>query len=87
MAGYPMAKNLRARIPEGDTLVIHDRNTEATSKFIHEIGIAAANVGADRKGQGIEVVNTPREVAEKSVSAASFPNRKVHVMSVSMFYR
>ena len=67
-----MAKNLRARIPEGDTLVIHDRNTEATSKFIQEIGIAAASVRAGRKGQGIEVVNTPRELAEKSVSAAFY---------------
>lgn len=59
-----MAKNLRARMPEGDTLVICDRNTEATSKFIEEV--------ADRKGQGIEVVNTPRELAERSVSAALY---------------
>lgn len=65
-----MAKNLRARMPEGDTLMICDRNAEATSKFIAEVGIAAASVGADRKGQGIEIVNTPRELAEKSVSVA-----------------
>lgn len=67
-----MARNLRARIPEGDTLVIHDRNTEATSKFIEEVGIEATSVGTDRKGPGIEVVNTPRELAEKSVSAVFY---------------
>lgn len=74
-----MAKNLRARMPEGDTLLIHDRNTEATSKFIEEVGIAAASVGADRKGQGIEIVNTPRALAEKSVSAAFYLLNRLQV--------
>lgn len=67
-----MAKNLRARMPEGDTLLIHDRNTDATSKFMEEVGTAAASIGVNWKGQGIEIVNTPRELAEKSVSAAIY---------------
>lgn len=64
-----MAKNLRAKIPPTDTLVIHDRNTEATSKFVQEIGMAASSPDAEGKGMGIEVVNSPRAVAEKAVSA------------------
>lgn len=51
-----MAKNLRAKIPEGDTLVIHDVNKEASAKFVKEVS------------KGVEVVETPRAVAERSVS-------------------
>lgn len=51
-----MAKNLRAKIPKGDTLVINDVNSEATAKFAEEVGT------------GVEVVGTPREVAQRSVS-------------------
>ena len=54
-----MAKNLRAKIPEGDTLFIHDRNTEATSNFVKEVVT------------GVEVLGTPREVAQKSVSIST----------------
>ncbi len=64
-----MAKNLRAKIPATDTLVVHDRNTEATTKFLQEVGIAASSPDAEGKGMGIEVVSSPRAVAEKSVSA------------------
>ena len=59
IAGFPMAKNLRAKIPAGDTMVVHDRNTEVTDKFVQE-------VGAD-----IEVATTPRGVAEQCVSYVS----------------
>ena len=55
-----MAKNLRASIPSGDTLIVHDRNNDATAKFVQEIGA------------GIEVANSPRAVAEKSVSPSYF---------------
>ena len=56
-----MAKNLRAKIPASDTLVVHDRNHEATAKFVQEVGA------------GIEVTTSPRGVAEKSVSAYCVP--------------
>lgn len=57
-----MAKNLRAKIPQSDKLVICDRNTNATDSFLRE-------VGADTQGDGrVEVVKTPRKVAEQSVS-------------------
>ena len=55
IVGYPMAKNLRAKIPKKDTLLINDRNTEATDKFVQEVG------------DGVVVAKSPREVAEKSV--------------------
>lgn len=61
-AGFPMAKNLRAKIPKTDKLVVCDRNSEATSSFVKEAG--AGSSGA----QEIEVVSTPRKVAEQAVS-------------------
>lgn len=60
-----MAQNLRAKIPSSDTLVIHDRNTEATSKFMQEAG------GAANADKAIDVVGSPRQVAERSVSSSS----------------
>ena len=57
-----MAQNLRAKIPSSDTLVIHDRNTEATTKFMQEARSTA------NEDVGIEVAGSPRAVAEKSVS-------------------
>ncbi|KAK7703506.1 hypothetical protein SLS57_010945 [Botryosphaeria dothidea] len=55
--GYPMAKNLRAKLPKDDTLVIHDVNTNATANFTKEIG-----------QKGVHVAENVREVAEKSSS-------------------
>ena len=55
-----MAKNLRANIPASDTLIIHDRNTEATMNFIQHGG---------GESKGLEVASSPRVVAEQSVSA------------------
>ena len=62
-----MAQNLRAKIPEGDTVVVHDQNAAVTKKFKEEVGIAAAGTGASGKGTGIEIAETSREAAEKSV--------------------
>ena len=77
-SGYPMAKNLRARIPEDDTLVIHDRNTEATTKFVEELGA---------KGDNIQVVGSPRAVAEKSVCEEVCHMPKHLFIMMSMFYQ
>lgn len=52
-----MARNLRAKIPESDTLIIFDTNTATTQKFLSE-GV----------GKNIEVASLPRDVAERSVS-------------------
>ena len=74
-----MAKNLRAKIPEGDILMIYDVNKEATARFVEEVGIAASSTGAKGKGTGIEVADTPREVAEKSVSHSAYHFSSLHV--------
>lgn len=55
-AGYPMARNLRAKIPAEDTLFVHDVNTAATKKFLEE------------HPAGVRVAENVREVAEKAVS-------------------
>lgn len=60
-----MAKNLRAKIPDSDTLIVCDVNKEAAKKFADEVGVAASGTG---KGLGVEIANNSREVAEKSVS-------------------
>jgi 3-hydroxyisobutyrate dehydrogenase len=49
-----MAKNLRAKIQESDTMVIHDVNAKALEKFKSEVG-------------NVEVAKNVREVAEKTV--------------------
>ena len=63
-----MAKNLRAKIPASDTLIIHDRNTEATTNFLE-------HAGGEHKGT--EVASSPRVVAEKSVSAICYLHRLI----------
>lgn len=63
-----MAKNLRAKIPEGDTLVVHDISKEATARFVEQVGT------------GVEVLGTPREVAERSVShSVNDPSSQQHL--------
>jgi len=52
-----MAKNLRTKIPKTDTMVVQDVNPTVTQQFAEEMG-------------NVEVVQTVREVAEKSVRSA-----------------
>ena len=49
-----MAKNLRTKIQDSDTMVIHDVNQAALEKFEKEVGKA-------------EIAKNVREVAEKTV--------------------
>lgn len=64
-----MAKNLRAKIPASDTLIIHDRNNEATSSFMQEVGVARDNPTSNNQMglMGIEIASSPRAVSEKAV--------------------
>jgi hypothetical protein len=55
-AGYPMAKNLRAKIPESDTLTIFDVNSSSADKLVKEATPAK-----------ITIAKGPREVAESAV--------------------
>ena len=66
--GYNMAKNLRAKIPETDTLLIRDVNEESMSRFVKEAREVARSSGAGDDTSEVLVAQTARELAEKSVS-------------------
>lgn len=68
-----MAKNLRAKVPEGDKLMIYDRNEDVTTQFLHQVNNLGCNVGSLRRCNHTEVANTAREVVERSVSPAFYP--------------
>jgi 3-hydroxyisobutyrate dehydrogenase len=62
-----MAKNLRAKIPASDTLIVRDINEDAMKRFVAEAQEAARSTGAGA-GEGlVEIAENAREVAEKSV--------------------
>lgn len=63
-----MALNLTAKIAEADKFVIYDRNTDATAKFADEVRVAASSRGIAENVIKVEIVSSPREVAENSVS-------------------
>ena len=55
--GLPMARNLRAKIPQSSRLVICDVVEAQTHKFL-----------AENKSQGeVQIAATPKEVAEQAV--------------------
>lgn len=53
-----MAVNLRSKIPQSERLVVFDTNRAVSDKLAEQF-------------DGVEVANTAREVAEKSVSQTS----------------
>lgn len=63
-----MAKNLRAKIPATDTLVIRDVNEDAMKRFMEEARETANSAGAAEDTYKVEIAGCAREVAEKSVS-------------------
>lgn len=67
-----MAKNLRAKIPITDTLVIRDVNEDVMKKFVEESKEIAKSSGGNEGTYKVEVADGPREVAEKSVSAVIY---------------
>ncbi|KAJ5756768.1 hypothetical protein N7533_006311 [Penicillium manginii] len=64
--GYNMAKNLRAKIPASDTLIIRDVNKDAMTRFVEESQEIARSSGAGAEVGQVEVAENAREVAEKS---------------------
>jgi len=63
-----MAKNLRAKIPASDTLIVRDINEDAMKRFATEAQEAARSNGAGANEGQVELAENAREVAEKSVS-------------------
>ena len=70
-----MAKNLRAKIPEGDTLTIFDVNSASLEKFSQEA-----------TPSGVVVAKSPREVAEKAVSERCSSTHTGHSCRMSTSY-
>ncbi|KAF2719082.1 hypothetical protein K431DRAFT_287105 [Polychaeton citri CBS 116435] len=67
--GYPMALNLRAKIPKSDTMFIHDVNPTICEKFKQETGNAT-------------IVQGVREVAENSETIFTVLPEPHHVQNV-----
>ena len=63
-----MAKNLRAKIAESDTMLIHDVNPAVTQKFAEEVG-------------KVSIAENVREVAETAVCATTTPIPGQHILS------
>lgn len=62
--GYPMAQNLRSKMPATSILVICDIVESVLDKFTSETS-----------GR-IKIANTPREVSQQSVSYSQFNKKK-----------
>jgi len=58
-----MAKNLRAKIPEADTLTVFDVNQSSLEQFLKEAVPSK-----------VVVAGSPREVVENAVSKNLYPN-------------
>lgn len=63
-----MAKNLRAKIPADDTLVVRDINQDAMKRFVEEAKSDAKDLGAKEGSWKVEIAECARDVADKSVS-------------------
>ncbi|PLB33901.1 putative dehydrogenase [Aspergillus candidus] len=80
--GYHMAKNLRAKIPAADTLVIRDVNEETAARFVEEARKEAQSNGAGEDTAKVLIAQDAREVAEQSsVMITSLPEPQ-HVKHV-----
>lgn len=77
-SGFPMAQNLRRRLPKEDELYVYDTNLAATTKFEGE---ALTEHGV----KSVHVADGPRTVAENSVSVLFF-NDADQVFVMILFY-
>lgn len=60
--GFPMASNLRKKIPKESALYVHDIDTAAVERFVKE---------HDSYGP-VRVLNSAKEITEHSVSRTLF---------------
>ncbi|KAJ5643474.1 Dehydrogenase multihelical [Penicillium longicatenatum] len=80
--GYNMAKNLRAKIPASDTLIVRDVNEAATERFVKEAQEIAQNSGAGADEYKVEIATDAREIAEKSSVVISSLPEPQHLIDV-----
>ncbi|KAK3622578.1 hypothetical protein LTR56_022133 [Elasticomyces elasticus] len=67
--GYPMAMNLRSKIPSSDTMIIHDVNPAVTEQFAKEVG-------------NVTIAESVREVAENGDVVFTVLPEPHHVQNV-----
>ncbi|KAL2827560.1 6-phosphogluconate dehydrogenase [Aspergillus cavernicola] len=80
--GYNMAKNLHAKIPRADTLIVRDVNEESSARFLREAHETAKSASASDSLPNVIVAQNARELAEKSnVIITSLPEPQ-HVKDV-----
>ncbi|KAL5338315.1 6-phosphogluconate dehydrogenase [Aspergillus crustosus] len=80
--GYNMAKNLHAKIPSTDTLLIRDVNEESTARFLREASETTKGSGESNVVPNVIVAHSARDIAEKSnVVLTSLPEPQ-HVKDV-----
>lgn len=58
--GYPMARNLRSKLPAGDTFTVYDVNADSTRQFRDELSAF-----------DVKVAENVKTVVENSVSPSS----------------
>ncbi|TGZ82356.1 hypothetical protein EX30DRAFT_354541 [Ascodesmis nigricans] len=69
--GYPMARNLRSKLPAEDSFTVYDVNAAATEEFRNEL-----------KGFEVEVAKDVKAVVEKSDTIITMLPEPVHVSSL-----
>ncbi|KAJ6148531.1 hypothetical protein N7497_010513 [Penicillium chrysogenum] len=80
--GYHMAKNLRAKIPASDTLIVRDVNEDVMKRFAAEARETAQSNGAGANEAQVEIAQSAREVAEKSIVTVTSLPESQHVIDV-----
>lgn len=66
-----MARNLRRNALPADRMLVYDINVNSTKRFVGDVRIAASSVDGSDNAAEVDVAETPRSLAEKSVSCAS----------------
>ncbi|KAK6531512.1 hypothetical protein TWF281_008313 [Arthrobotrys megalospora] len=73
--GYPMARNLRAKIPATDSMTIYDINESATSQFVEEANGAGA-------GASVTIAKSLQDVSRDSDTVITMLPQPKHVQAV-----
>ncbi|EKM74942.1 hypothetical protein AGABI1DRAFT_116631 [Agaricus bisporus var. burnettii JB137-S8] len=78
--GFPMAEQLRRKIPRTCTLWVYDIDLVATEKFVKQE--LQYDIGRDRQGARVKIATSSREVVDKSEFIVTIVPEGSHVKSV-----
>ncbi|KAK6515629.1 hypothetical protein TWF506_007954 [Arthrobotrys conoides] len=73
--GYPMARNLRDKIPKTDSIIIYDINESATSRFVEEANDA-------EPGASVTIAKSLQDVSRVSDTIVTMLPQPKHVQAV-----